>query len=96
MPAGQPMAVAGYVLGKGIQSEAELTRQIPDLIGSAREDFKGVNAIKIPFVLQNLNQARKHLQDLPGEGKQTATDLAKYAVIVKELHEETKDLTPVD
>ncbi|OGP58842.1 MAG: hypothetical protein A2V67_19190 [Deltaproteobacteria bacterium RBG_13_61_14] len=90
------LAVAGYVLGKGVQSEVELGRQIPDLIGSAREDFRGPDALKIPFVLQNLNQARKHLQALPGEGKRTAIDLAKYAAIVKELHEETKDLTPVD
>lgn len=90
------LAVAGYVLGKGIESEVELGLQIPNLIGSAREDFKSVNAVKIPFVLQNLNQARKHLQALPREGKQTAADLAKYAAIVKELHEETKDLTPVD
>jgi hypothetical protein len=90
------LAVAGFVLGKGVQSEVELGRQIPDLIGSAREDFRGPDALKIPFVIQNLNQARKHLQALPVEGKQTATDLAKYAAIVKELHEETKDLTPVD
>jgi hypothetical protein len=33
---------------------------------------------------------------VPTEGKKTATDLAKYAQIVKALHEETKDITPVD
>lgn len=90
------LAVAGYVLAKGVQSEVELARRIPELIGSAREDFRGPDALKIPFVLQNLNQARKHLQALPLEGKQTTVDVARYARIVKELHEETKDLTPVD
>ncbi len=90
------LGVCGYALGKGVESEIQLSQQIPNLFNSAKSDFTGINMIKAPFVLQNLNTARKHLQVLPTEGKKASVDLMKYAQIIKALHEETKDVTPVD
>jgi len=90
------LGVCGYALGKGVESEIQLSQQIPNLLNSARSDFSGMNMVKLPFVTQNLNTARKQLQVLPTEGKKASVDLAKYAQIIKALHEETKDVTPVD
>jgi hypothetical protein len=90
------LGVCGYALGKGVESEIQLSQQIPNLFNSAKSDFAGINMIKAPFVLQNLNTARKHLQALPAEGKKASVDLMKYAQIIKALREETKDVTPVD
>jgi len=90
------LGVSGYALGKGVESEIQLSQQIPNLLNSAKSDFTGINMVKAPFVIQNLNTARKHLQALPAESKKASVDLMKYAQIIKELREETKDLTPVD
>jgi len=91
------LAVASAALAKGIESAGQLSQQIPNLLTSAKSDFSGpTNALKLKAATENLNLARNQVQDVPAEGKKTATDLAKYAAIVKELHGETKDLTPVD
>jgi hypothetical protein len=90
------LGVSGYALSKGVESQAQLSQQIPNLLDSAKSDFTGMNMVKAPYVVQNLNTARQQLQALPTEGKKASVDLAKYAQIMKALHEETKDVTPVD
>jgi len=90
------LGVCGYALGKGVESQVQLAQQVPKLLDTAKDDFSGLQAVKLPFVVINLNTARKHLQALPTEGKKASVDLMKYSQIVKALHEETKDVTPVD
>lgn len=90
------LAAAALVLARGVEAAVQLYNQVQNLITSAPSMFMGTQALKLPHATANLKLALQQIEVVPKQGKDTLVALAKYAEMIKALHEESKDDTPVD
>lgn len=85
------LTIAGAALGVSTKNAGDLIKQGNSLVGSAKTDFSGSNALLAPGIIDGLKDSVDKLKLVPDEGAKNAKAISQLSAMLKELSAEQKD-----